>query len=66
MALAKKDLVIGEKYNWFAAPERLVYLGYNWSSNGYWYQFALVESPTEVWAECLICDLDYLVKTTEE
>ncbi len=59
-------LVIGEKYNWVTQQERLVYLGYNYSGNGYWHQFALVDSPTLVWCECLNSDLKDIVKTIEE
>ena len=58
------DLVIGGRYNWRNQPERLVYLGNNFSSNGYWHQFSLVESPAEVWCECLDSDLSG-IETTE-
>ncbi len=50
-------LIIGNKYNWKNQPERLVYLGYNWSSNGFWHQFALVDKPDVVWCEVLDSDL---------
>jgi len=66
MTLAKKDLVIGDKYHWIGQEERLVYLGHNWSGNGFWYQFALVTEPTVVWSECLCMDLENLTKTREE
>ena len=42
---------IGKRYNWKNQPERLVYLGDNLSCNGYWHQFAKVESPDVVWCE---------------
>lgn len=42
---------IGGKYNWIGQSERLVYLGDNLSGNGFWHQFALVDSPTVVWCE---------------
>lgn len=48
---------VGGKYRWIGQPERLVYLGHNWSGNGYWHQFAKVESPDEVWCEVLSSDL---------
>lgn len=48
---------IGGKYNWKDQPERLVYLGDNFSGNGYWHQFAKVESPEVVWGEVKGCDL---------
>ena len=51
------ELIKGEKYNWIGQPERLVYLGNNRSGNGHWHQFAKVESPDEVWCECLDSDL---------
>jgi len=54
----------GKKYNWKNQPERLIYLGYNWSGNGFWHQFALVESPNKVWCECLDSDLKGIVETT--
>lgn len=56
-------MIIGGKYNWKQQLERLVYLGRNWSGNGYWHQFALVESPTEVWCEVTDADLNMLEKT---
>ena len=42
---------IGAKYNWKNQSERLVYLGQNFSGNGLWHQFALVENPGVVWCE---------------
>ena len=43
----------GRHYNWKCEPDRkLVYLGCNWSGNGYWHQFALADdSAKEVWCE---------------
>ena len=54
---------IGKKYNFKNQPERLVYLGKNWSGNGYWHQFALVESPDKVWNESLDSDLKLIEET---
>ena len=54
---------IGERYNWKNQHERLVYLGNNWSGNGYWHQFALVESPEKVWCEVRDSDLHMLEET---
>lgn len=48
-----RNMQIGGKYNWKGQPERLVYLGHNWSGNGLWHQFAEVGSPSEVWCEVL-------------
>ena len=59
-------LRVGGKYNWKNQPERLVYLGNNWSSNGYWYQFAKVESPDTVWCEVLDADLKMIEETKQE
>ncbi len=50
-------LEIGKEYNWKNQPERLVYLGNNFSGNGYWHQFALISTPNIVWSECLDSDL---------
>ena len=44
---------IGEKYNWIDQPERLVYIGKNWSGNGYWHQFEKIGEPGVVWCEVL-------------
>lgn len=56
---------VGKKYNWINQPERLVYLGNNFSGNGYWYQFAKVESPEKVWCEVLDTDLEMIEETTD-
>ena len=57
------NLKRGEKYNWVNQPERLIYIGHNISGNGYWFQFALIDSPTEVWCECKASDLSGIVPT---
>jgi len=57
------ELQIGEKYNWAGQAERLIYLGNNWSGNGYWHQFAKVESPDSVWCEVLDSDLRGIEET---
>lgn len=54
---------IGGKYNWKYQPERLVYLGHNFSGNGFWHQFSKVESPDVVWCEVLTSDLHMLEET---
>jgi hypothetical protein len=48
---------IGGKYNWIGQLERLVYLGHNWSGNGYWHQFEKVDAPGKVWCEVQTADL---------
>ena len=45
------NIVEGGKYNWRNQSERLIYLGYNFSGNGYWHQFAKIDSPEVVWSE---------------
>jgi len=54
---------IGGRYNWRNQPERLIYLGHNWSGNGFWHQFALVEEPENVWCEVLDSDLESFEET---
>jgi len=50
-------MVVGGRYNWKSQPERLVYLGKNWSGNGYWHQFEKVDAPGVVWCEVLDAQL---------
>ena len=68
LALAKAvpELLVGGKYNFKDQPERLVYLGNNFSGNGYWHQFAKVEEPVVVWSEMQDSDLTLLEVTKEE
>lgn len=56
-------MIIGNRYNWKNQPERLIFLGRNWSGNGYWNQFAKVESPEIIWCEVLDGDLHMLEET---
>lgn len=60
------DMKIGGRYNWRYQPERLVYLGYNWSGNGYWHQFALVSAPDKVWCEVQPYELERFEETPED
>ncbi|WP_313332824.1 hypothetical protein [Comamonas sp.] len=53
----------GGRYNWRNQPERLIYLGKNWSGNGFWHQFSLVEDPETVWCEVLDSDLENFEET---
>lgn len=57
------EFKIGGRYNWVYQPERLIYLGYNWSGNGKWHQFALVDKPNEVWCEVQPEDLESFEET---
>ena len=54
---------VGGKYNWIGQPERLVYLGHNFSGNGYWHQFAKIESPHVVWCEVQSSQLEHFEET---
>lgn len=54
---------IGGKYNWKGQQERLVYLGKNWSGNGYWHQFEKVDETGKVWCEVLDSDLHMIEET---
>ena len=56
----------GGRYNWVNQKERLIYLGHNWSGNGYWHQFALVEEPNKVWCEVQDEQLNSFEATPEE
>ena len=62
----KLILIKGEKYNWIHQKERLIYLGLNFSGNGFWHQFAKVETPSEVWSECQPTDLLNIERTTQD
>lgn len=57
------NMIIGGRYNWKNQPERLIYLGLNWSGNGYWHQFALVESPEVIWCEVKGSELKMIEET---
>ncbi len=53
------------KYNFKNQPERLIYLGNNFSGNGYWHQFAKVDEPDVVWSEMLDADLQMIEETQD-
>ena len=57
------DMVVGNNYNFQYQKDHLIYLGNNWSGNGYWHQFAKVDEPTIVWAEALGSELHLLEET---
>lgn len=61
----KPKLKIGGRYNWKNQPERLVYLGYNWSGNGFWHQFEKVDEPGIVWCEIKDYQLPQIEETVE-
>ena len=62
---ADMKLVIGNFYNWIGQPERLIYLGDNFSGDGYWHQFAKIETPTEIWCEVKGYQLDQFEETKQ-
>jgi hypothetical protein len=45
------NLIVGNKYKWQHTAQILVYLGENWSGNGYWHQFAKEDDLDKVWCE---------------
>ena len=53
---------IGGKYNFKNQPERLVYIGENFSGNGFWHQFKMV-GENNVWSEMLSSDLRMIEET---
>ena len=55
----------GTKCNWINQPERLIYLGYNWSGNGFWHQFSKVDNPDVVWCEVPDSDFDRFEETKD-
>lgn len=62
--LTRDGMIIGGRYNWKYQPERLVYIGRNWSGNGYWHQFELVGVPG-VWCEVLDSELKMLEESVD-
>ena len=63
--LKPSSLVKGNNYNWIGQPERLVYVGRTFCQREFWYQFALVDKPEEVWCEVLQSQLDQFEETKE-
>lgn len=55
---------IGATYNWINQSEQLIYLGKNWSGNGYWHQFERKDDPGKVWCEVLDSDLQFIERST--
>ena len=53
-------------YNWKGQPDRLVYLGRNWSGNGWWHQFRKIGDPRRVWCEVTDADLHMLEETADD
>ena len=61
--LTRETMVIGGRYNWKRQDERLIYMGRNWSGNGFWHQFTKAEEPDVIWCEVLDSDLSMLEAT---
>lgn len=59
------NFVKGKRYNWKNQKERLIYMGHNWSGNGYWHQFSKV-GTSDVWCEVRTEDLHMIEETVEE
>lgn len=64
--MTETQMRVGGRYNWRGQPERLIYLGKNWSGNGYWHQFSLVSEPDAVWCEVTDSDIARFEATVEE
>jgi hypothetical protein len=48
------NLIKGNQYRGkYGEQHPLVYLGYNWSGNGYWHQFEKADEPGVIWCEVL-------------
>lgn len=60
VVLTPATMVKGNVYNFRHQADRLVYLGRNWSGNGYWHQFKKIGDRRPVWAEMLDADLHRL------
>jgi len=58
------SMVLHGNYNFINQEERLIYLGHNFSGNGYWHQFALDDGKGKVWCELLTSDL-HLIEATK-
>jgi hypothetical protein len=58
------EIKIGERCNFINQPERLFYIGRNWSGNGYWHQFKKVgDGDGRVWCEVVDCDMGMIEVT---
>jgi hypothetical protein len=60
--MKKENMKICGKYNFKNQHERLIYIGHNWSGNGYWHQFKKV-GENKVWSEVLSSDLWMIEET---
>lgn len=53
-------MIKGHKYKFMHQHDILIYLGHNYSGNGYWHQFAKDDNPDIVCCELLDTDLSLL------
>lgn len=51
------NLKKGSRYKFTGSVAVIIFLGHKYDSSGYWYQFALEETPDEVWSELKASDL---------
>lgn len=58
-----EEMIIGKEYNFRNQPERLIYIGNNFSRNGYWHQFEKVSERGVVWSEMQPSELDLIELT---
>jgi hypothetical protein len=56
----------GEKYKWRYQDDIMVYLGYNFSGNGYWHQFRKIGDSREVWCEVRTDDLQMIEEVKDD
>ncbi len=61
--MKSEDITIGEIYKFKGETQRLKYIGYNYSGNGYWHQFEK-EGEQGVWSGVLDDDL-WLIEVVE-
>ena len=57
------NIVLHESYNFQHQRERLKYLGFIYSGNGYWHQFEKIDDPGVVWCEVQSNELSLLEKS---
>lgn len=55
---------VGGTYHWSHDSKPLIYMGRNWSGNGYWHQFSLASHPDIVWCEVQDSELSLIKETT--
>jgi hypothetical protein len=63
--MKQEEMILHEEYNFKNQPEKLKYLGRNFSGNGYWHQFEKISNPGVVWSELLTGDL-WMIELTKD